>query len=264
MSKTFKAARIAGKQPEIGLVWPQLSRPPDLSANEAHIWAIPFDTDVAPRAESMECLSENERRRAEQFQFEAPRRRFLAARLALRRLLGEYLEMPAANVSLAYSRFGKPLLGEPHGDLLRFNLAHTSNLVLVAVTRGCDVGVDIEQLRPVHHLESIARRYLHPAEAKDILAAPPQLRHETFLRCWTAKEAVIKAIGTGLTDSLGTFRVPIADTRGTRVELPEFGDGRATRCWLEGLRPCDGAIGAVAFVGEQHRVSCYTLKGGNR
>src|SRR5688572_18258152 len=129
MSKTCKAARIADKQPGMCLVWPGLAKPHDLSAEEAHIWVIPIDADVAPRAESLECLSEDERRRAEQFQFEAPRRRFLAARLALRRLLGEYLEMPAANVSLAYSRFGKPLLGEPHGDLLRFNLAHTSNLV---------------------------------------------------------------------------------------------------------------------------------------
>ena len=264
MSKTFKAARIAGKQPEIRLVWPELAKPPNLWANDAHIWAIPFDADVAPRAESLECLSEDERRRAEQFQFETPRRRFLAARLALRRLLGEYLEMPAASVSLAYNRFGKPLLGEPHGDLLRFNLAHTSNLVLVAVTRGCDVGVDIEQLRPVHHLESIARRYLHPAEAKDILAAALELRHEAFLRCWTAKEAVIKANGSALTDSLGAFRVPVADTRGTWIELPELGDGDSKRCWLEALRPCDGAIGAVAFVGEQRRVSCYTLKGDNR
>jgi 4'-phosphopantetheinyl transferase len=148
--------------------------------------------------------------------------------------------------------------------LLRFNLAHTSELALVAVTRCCDVGVDIEQLRPVHHLESIARRYLHPAEAKDILAAPLELRHDAFLRYWTAKEAVIKAIGTGLTDSLGAFRVPVAGTRGTWVELPEFGEGRATRCWLEQLAPYDGTVGAAAFVGEQRRVSCYTLKGDNR
>jgi 4'-phosphopantetheinyl transferase len=263
MSKTFKAARIADKQPGMRLVWPELARPQDLSADEAHVWAIPFDAH-APSAEPLECLSEDERRRAEQFQFDAPRRRFVAARLALRRLLGEYLDMPAANVSLAYSRFGKPRLGEPHGDLLRFNLAHTSNLVLVAVTRGCDVGVDIEQLRPVHHLESIARRYLHPAEAKDILAAPLELRHEAFLRCWTAKESVIKSIGTGLTDSLGAFRVPVADTRGTWVELPEFGVGDAKRCWLEQLAPYDGTVGAVTFVGEQRRVSCYTLKDGNR
>ncbi|HEY3392584.1 MAG TPA: 4'-phosphopantetheinyl transferase superfamily protein, partial [Lacipirellulaceae bacterium] len=119
-------------------------------------------------------------------------------------------------------------------------------------------------LRPVHHLESITRRYLHSAEAKDILAVPLELRHEAFLRCWTAKEAVIKAIGTGLTDSLGTFCVPVADTRGTWIELPAFGVGDAKRCWLETLKPCNGAIGAVAFVGEQRRVNCYTLKVGNR
>jgi 4'-phosphopantetheinyl transferase len=263
MSKTFKAARIADKQPGVRFVWRELARPHELPAGEAHIWAIPINAGIEPSAESLECLSEEERRRAEQFQFEAPRRRFLAARLALRQLLGQYLDMPAASVSLAYSRFGKPLLGEPHGDLLRFNLAHTSDLALVAVTRGCHVGVDIEQLRPVHHLESIARRYLHPAEAKDILAAPLELRHEAFLRCWTAKEAVIKAIGTGLTDSLGAFCVPVADTRGTWIELPAFGDDEAKRCWLEHLALCESAIGAVAFVGEQRGVRCFALKDGD-
>ncbi|HEY3392660.1 MAG TPA: hypothetical protein VGK58_08130, partial [Lacipirellulaceae bacterium] len=142
MSKTFKAARIADKQPGMRLVWPELARPQDLSADDAHIWAIPFDADIAPSAESLECLSEDERRRAEQIRFDAPRRCLLASRLALRRLLGQYLDLPAASVSLAYNRFGKPLLGELHGDLLRFNLAHTSALALVAVTCGCDVGVD--------------------------------------------------------------------------------------------------------------------------
>lgn len=262
MSKTFKAARIADKRREIHLVWRELAEPHDLSAEEAHIWAIPFDAYVAPNAESLECLSEDELRRAEQFQFEAPRRRFLAARLALRRLLGQYLDLPAANVSLAYNPFGKPLLGKTHGDVLRFNLAHTSELALVAVTRGCDVGVDIERLRAVNRLESIANRYLHPAESTGILAAAVELQQEAFLRCWTAKEAVIKATGTGLSDSLGAFCVPVAETRGTWVELPAFGDGDAKRCWLEHLTPCENAIGAVAFVGEQRGVNCFTLKDG--
>jgi 4'-phosphopantetheinyl transferase len=259
MSNTFKAARTRDKQPALSLHWPELARPPALSADGAHVWAIRLDSDVEPCAERLECLSDDERRRADLYRLDAPRRRFIAARGALRRLLGGYLDMPAARVSLAYNRFGKPLLGEPSACSLRFNLAHTSDLALVVVTRGCDVGVDIERLRAVSHLESIARRYLHPAEADAILAAPPELRYETFLRCWTAKEAVIKAVGTGLTDSLGAFRVPVVDTRGIWIDLPAIGDGDAKRCWLEHLTPWEGAVGAIAFDGGQRRVSSFSL-----
>jgi 4'-phosphopantetheinyl transferase len=260
MSKTFKTAKLAETQPKVGLAWPELTEPPDLSANSAHLWAISLNADVEPPVASAECLSDDERRRAQQFRFDAPRRRFIAARVALRQLLGQYLDLPAANISLAYNRFGKPLLGEPHADLLRFNLAHTSDLALVGVTRGCDVGVDIERLRAVNRLESIARRYLHPAEAAGILAADVELRHEAFLRCWTAKEAVIKAAGTGLTDSLGALCVPVADTRGAWIELPACGDNDTKQCWLLHFTPCESAIGAVAFVGGQRGVSCFTLK----
>jgi 4'-phosphopantetheinyl transferase len=262
MSNTFKAARTADKQPAMSLDWPEMAKPPGLSADGAHVWAVSFDADVEPGAERLECLSDEERQRAEQFRFDAPRRRFIAARVALRRLLGEYLDVPAACVSLTCNRFGKPQLGEPAGNSLHFNLAHTSDLALIAVTRGCDVGVDIERPREVSHLESIARCYLHSAEAEEILAAPIERRHEAFLRCWTAKEAVIKAIGTGLTDSLGAFRVPALDTRGIWIDLPASGSD-VKRCWLEHLTPREGAIGAVAFVGEKRRVSRFILKDAN-
>jgi 4'-phosphopantetheinyl transferase len=260
MSKTLKTGRTANEQPALSLVWPEFAKPLDLPAKDAHIWAIPFDAEVEPDAASLQCLSDDERRRAEQFRFDAPRRRFIAARVALRRLLGEYLRVPPANVSLAYDRFGKPLLGEPAGDSLRFNLAHTSDLALVAVTRGCDVGVDVERLRAVSRVESIAGRYLHPAEAQEILCAPARMRHQAFLRCWTAKEAVIKAIGTGLTDSLGAFCVPVTDSRGEWIDLAAIGGRDVKRCWLEHLPPCEAAIGAVAFVGDERRISCFTLR----
>jgi 4'-phosphopantetheinyl transferase len=263
MSNPSKAANIVKTRSVAAYSWPEAAKPPKLSADEAHVWAIPLNNDLSASQKSLACLSADERRRAEQFQLEAPRHRFIRARVALRSLLGEYLGAPAAQISLEYAARGKPRLLDFDDGGLRFNLAHTSSLALVAVTRGCDIGVDVEQIRAVSHLEALARRYFHPSETNGILNSPPDMRHEAFLRCWTAKEAVVKAVGSGLTDSLAGFCVPDADKGGTWIELPAFGNGDSSRCWLERLTPSGGAIGAVAFVGEQRRVSCFTLKDAN-
>jgi 4'-phosphopantetheinyl transferase len=247
-------------QPVMTLLWREAAPPLGLSVDEAHVWAVSIDERLPTTDQWPACLTRDELTRAEQFQVEAARRRFVVTRVALRRLLGQYLGVPAADVVLAYSPRGKPLLGEPAADSLRFNLAHTSDLALIAVTCGCDIGVDVERLRAVSRLESIARRYFHPVEVSAILEAPVESRNKAFLRCWTAKEAVIKAIGTGLTDSLNAFRVPVADTRGAWIDLSAIRGCDATRCWLEHLTPGEGAVGAVAFVGEQRRVNRFTLK----
>ncbi len=242
------------------LHWREATPPLSLSDDEAHVWAIRIDEHDTTAQQRLAILSHEERERAEQFQLQAPRRRFIVARAGLRRLLGEYLDVPAADVALAYGPRGKPMLGGTCArGSLQFNVAHTHDLALVAVTRGCDVGVDVERLRPVSHLESIARRYFHPAEAGKILDAPAESRHEAFLRCWTAKEAAIKAIGTGLTDSLAAFCVPIANSNGAWVEMPIGANAAPLRCWLERLTPSESSTAAVAFVGEWRRVSCFTL-----
>jgi 4'-phosphopantetheinyl transferase len=240
--------------------WREATPPLPLSNEEAHVWAVPIGEYATKAEQRLALLSHDERMRAEQFQLEAPRRRFVIARTALRRLLGAYLDMPAAEITLAYRPRGKPLLGRTSASgSLQFNLAHTHDLVLIAITRGCDVGVDIERLRAVSHLESIARRYFHPAEVGEILNAPLESRHEAFLRCWTAKEAVIKATGTGLTDSLATFCVPIANANGAWIETPILDAGTLQRCWLERISPSENSTAAVALVGEQRRVRCFTL-----
>jgi 4'-phosphopantetheinyl transferase len=245
--------------------WPKAVTPPTLSNDEAHLWAVPIDESSALCERGLAHLSNEERQRADQFQLDAPRRRFIGARAALRQLLGEYLGVPAADVMVIYGLHGKPQLHEAgRSESLHFNLAHTKDLALVAVTRGCDVGVDVERLRLVSHFESIARRYFHPLEVADIFAAPQARRQEAFLRYWTAKEAVLKAVGTGLTDSLAAFCVPIGAAAGAWLEVPARGDVNPLRCWLRQLTPCHGTIGAVAFVGEKRRVTCLSLSLGDQ
>jgi 4'-phosphopantetheinyl transferase len=197
--------------------------------------------------------------------------------------------MRPANVPIEYDAAGKPKLpsslppigGSPDAIVTsldaRFNLTHSAELALIAVALGCDVGIDVERLRTVPHLEQIARRYFHPTEASEIMAAPVAGRSTNFLRCWTGKEAVLKAVGLGVSAAFDRLQVPVSEHGGEWIECSMTGKRRnansqdtltvaaemdiaACRCWLEPLAPSDEYIGALASVGQRRRVVCRSLR----
>jgi 4'-phosphopantetheinyl transferase len=239
--------------------WPTTVVPSELPGNEAHVWAVVL-AELAPADEILAILSPDERQRAERFRFDQPRWRFVQARAALRTILGRYLKSAPAEIAFHYEPSGKPSLKASHSAGLRFNLAHSEGLALVAVACGCQVGVDVERLRAVSHMEQIARRYFHRAEADEIFESAPTMRLASFLSCWTAKEAILKAIGTGLGGSLSAFRVPIGHYDGDWVSVPTAATSEPVRCWLQQLAPCSEYVAAIALLESNRHISCYTLR----
>ncbi len=231
-------------------LWPTVTEHPLLGPEEAHIWAVRLNV-TTPQFDSLATvLSSDERHRAEQFRLDAPRQRFVIARAALRILLSRYFGVTPAEVAISVDAYNKPRLAdEQHATGLRFNVAHSGNLALVAITHGCEIGVDVERLRIVRHALHISQRYFHPAEVAAIVAAAPAARDAAFMRCWTGKEAVLKAIGTSITGSLAGFQVPIDDAqdRGTWIDA---------RCWLRRLDVGDDYAAAVAVVAGERNLRC--------
>jgi 4'-phosphopantetheinyl transferase len=243
------------------LLWPLARTPPELAANEAHVWAVPLAAGIAAWDALWSTLAADERVRADKFGFDGPRRRFVVARGALRLLLAEYLGVRPEDVAFDVDGGGKPRLATRRAASdLRFNVSHSGDLALIAVAVGCEIGVDVEQLREVSNLQRIAQRYFHPGEVDDVLGTAPEERPAAFLRCWTAKEAVLKACGTGIAGKLDTFRVPLAESFEGWIDFP---GGRNTdqpsRCWLSWLVPCSGYMAAVALIGNCRRIHCHAL-----
>jgi len=240
--------------------WPQINQPVPLAAGEAHVWAVPLDISQAVWATLWDTLSSDERERADDFRFDPPRERFVIARGVLRRLLGDYLRVAPTAIEIVVDDTGKPRLAPQHAAAgLHFNVSHSGDLVMIAVTADCEVGIDVECVRDVSHLEQIARRFFHPSETSAVLGAEAARRNEAFFRCWTAKEAVLKAIGTGITGSLAEFQVPIGDTPSQSwIEWPVPPSERR-RCWLQQLDPCEGYMAAIACVQSQPAVRCFAL-----
>jgi 4'-phosphopantetheinyl transferase len=239
------------------LNWPEATAAIDLAAGDVHVWAAPLAdaNDVGRDFENL--LSADERQRAARFKLAEARRRFVTSRAALRTILGHHLAVAPPDVPLVYASNGKPQL--PAGDL-HFNVAHSGELALVAVTTDCAVGVDVERVRPVRQRDEIARRYFAPAEIDAILAVDQTQRTAAFLRCWARKEAILKAIGTGLGYPLDAFAVPVGADANAWVQLPHHGSFAAARCRLTQIDPSSDYAAAVATLGEARRPVCCTYR----
>jgi 4'-phosphopantetheinyl transferase len=242
--------------------WPKAKSPPPLLANEAHVWAVPLNDGDRANLDFASILTKKEQTRADEFRIERPRRQFVTTRAALRILLGSYLGQRPQEIAFASEGLGKPRLASQHASTdLRFNVSHSGDLGLVALTLGRDVGIDVEQRRAITHVEQIARRFFHPSEVDAVMAAQPNARNDVFLRCWTAKEAVLKAYGTGIAGSLDAFRVPPDDSFEGWVDLSAMPNlTKDSLCWLRRLLPGNGFVAAVAFVGERCDVKRHTLR----
>lgn len=220
-------------------------RPKELAANEVHIWTMPTQAAEAALNELERILCEDERERASRFHFRHLRDSFVITHGVLRSVLAGYLDLPAQEISFALGARGKPAVS--HISQLQFNLTHSDTMAAIAVLTDCEVGLDLERLRPIEDMEEIARRYFCAEEAAEILELPAVERDRAFFRCWTRKEAYIKAIGDGLSCPLDSFQVAIeADAQPRLVHIA--GDRAAAAAWtLHDLPLAPEYIAAVAY-----------------
>lgn len=181
-----------------------------LRPGEIHVWQARLEL-VRPVLDDLaETLSSDERERADRFIRTANRDQFLAAHGALRSILGRYLGRSPTQVTFALAPSGKPqLVREPGSPPLCFNLSHSADMALVALALDNEVGVDVERLRPMPDALGIAEAYFAPEEAAALRQLTGASREEAFFRCWTRKEASLKARGGGI--SLGLDRLAGAD-----------------------------------------------------
>lgn len=242
----------------MNLHWPDTLEAPPLVVGEVHVWAVPLVGTQTPPAELESMLSAKDRDRAKRFLREEAGRSFATARAGLRTILGRYLRLPPIEVPIDTAPNGKPHLAASVASDLQFNLAHSGELALVAVTSSGEIGVDVERLRPVDHWPEISSRYFHAEEAAIIGDAAHTPAN--FFRCWTRKEAVLKAIGVGIIFPLDLFRVPLDKTTRDWVDVPAHSSNAAARYWLESLVPADGYLAAFAATRQPASVTGFACR----
>jgi 4'-phosphopantetheinyl transferase len=155
----------------------------------------------------------------------------------LRHVLALYLGEAEKKIALARDERGKPLLAADP-DRIAFNLSHSGGLILVAVSRGREVGVDVERAKPERDLVALAERALRPEDGATVRAAPEAERTRVFYELWTRHEARLKCLGVGLAGEPTWPALPVA---------------------IESLPIDPGYAAALAVTGEAVPVRCWTL-----
>jgi 4'-phosphopantetheinyl transferase len=179
----------------------------ELVAGQIDVWTwrlrIP-DIELGPL---IQLLSADERARVSRLAFAQDQSQFIVARARLRQILARYLAMRAEAIVFSYGDHGKPVLSV-YQSAPFFNLSHSGEFAALAVTRCGEVGIDIEQIRPVG--AEIALRFFSKGEKETLAPLSGEEWLAAFYKCWTRKEAVLKAHGKGLSAGLASFDVSLA------------------------------------------------------
>jgi 4'-phosphopantetheinyl transferase len=227
----------------------------ELPGKVVHVWPISIQAPDSVVERFQPLLSPDETDRAARFRFENLRHSFILARGALRILLARYLKSLPQAVAFTYGSKGKPALAPP--ARLQFNASHSGDLALFAFTMDCEIGIDVEVIRPMPDMENIAKRFFCAEEAAELLSLPDGQREHGFFLCWTRKEAYIKATGDGLSAPLDAFRVTLR--RGDPAVVVHLaGDPVAAQAWtLHDLQPGPGFAAALAYRDEPRSLQLF-------
>jgi 4'-phosphopantetheinyl transferase len=225
-----KGATVAGGDDREIPTQSHLARVPPMLPDTIHLWTFRLDIGdwrnrLAPR-----WLSVDEMVRAERLTLEQQQRRFVVCRTTLRAILGAYLERLPGELTFRQGPYGKPYVDQPRASrYLHFNVSHSDELALVAVSGQREVGVDLERARPLDGVDDLVTRYFAPAERLVFDRVPPDARLSTFYQCWTLKEAYLKACGVGLSRSLAEIDVTRAE--GQPIRLLDVAGAGGARYW---------------------------------
>jgi 4'-phosphopantetheinyl transferase len=187
-----------------------LLEPPAFELDRAsiHVWQFSLTRPDSGVDKFAAVLSPDERARADRFHFERDCRRFTIARAVVRSILGVYVRSPASEIAFDYAHYGKPSLADGRSGV-RFSISHSDEIGMLAVASGRELGVDVELIRPDVETDQLAERFFSPHERESIRGLSSGERVSAFFRCWTCKEAFLKAQGLGLSRSLDSFDVEV-------------------------------------------------------
>lgn len=239
------------------------SHPPvdlDLQPHQVDVWRVFLDLPVDSVKSALASLSADETQRVARFHFPADRDRFIIAHACLRRVLAHYLHCEPDQLSFSTGEYGKPiLLSDKYID---FNLSHSGDYALIAVTRGRKVGVDVERFRQSVSHEGIARRYFSQREISELMALPPEERRVAFFNGWARKEAYIKAHGLGLSLPLDSFDVSLSPNEAAILRATRPDQEESARWTLMSLAVDPDYAGALAVEGQDLEFRLWDWKTG--
>ncbi len=215
----------------------------DLSTKQIHLWCCDLDKNEVRLDEYISLISADEIVRAKKFKFKKDRNCYIISRGILRELLGAYLDENAAKLKFEYTSYGKPYLPNKN---LNFNISHSGDMVVCAFVVGLQIGVDIEKIKQDFDVLELAQKFFSKREIEVLEKQPKEDLARAFYRCWTRKEAFIKAEGSGLSFPLNKFAVSLEDDNQAILLETDWDASEKSHWSLFSFVPEDNYIGALS------------------
>jgi 4'-phosphopantetheinyl transferase len=212
----------------MNIYWSNTDKFPVLAKNTIHVYLLDLRQAERELSQYQACLITDEMLRADKILHLESKKNFIASRGALRKLLGQYLNLAPQKIQLLQNSHGKLFL--PNLPL-EFNLSHSKDFAAFAFSSQGSVGIDIEYMRNLVDAEEIARRFFSAKEVADLLALPIDLQRRAFFQVWSRKEAFIKALGVGIFYPLHQFSVAVDEGKIGPVTLQIHDDQEKTKKW---------------------------------
>lgn len=178
----------------------------EIRADEVHVWTAPLDVPDDVFDSMLDHLSAGEQNRTGTLIEERAVRQYVVSRAMQRRILSGYVGASPSEVRFGYVAMGKPTLAHPNEIGLTFNTTHSGDLVIIAVTTGRDVGVDVELVRPVPRALRVSKRCFSQEEHERLESLPDDQRDREFLSIWVRREGTAKARGDGVWRGLASWK----------------------------------------------------------
>ncbi len=232
----------------------------ELSPQFVDVWRSTTELPAMQRISLQQCLSPLEIERANRYRAIDRREEFIIARGLLRTLLARVLREDPLDLDFSIGGNGKPALAGPEsGGAIRFNVSHSHGIILIAMTRDREIGVDVEMIRDKADHDRLAQRFFSNVECEQLRSLPPADRRRAFFHCWTRKEALLKATGMGITLALDSFDTAFWPAENAALLATRWNENEAGRWSMMHLSPSPEHVGTVAVEGHGATLRCWQV-----
>jgi 4'-phosphopantetheinyl transferase len=222
---------------------------------QIHIWSVDLDGDRHRIMRLNEVLTELERHRAAKFVNPLHRDRWTVARGSLRQILSQYLDLTPEQIVFNYGAQGKPAI---EGNPIQFNLSHSHDRAVCAISATYPVGIDLEYIHPIG-AAGLVDRFFSRSEQAIFHALPASQQQAAFFHAWTQKEAYLKACGTGLSTPLDQIEVSIDPDTPARIISTPVGQVIANNWQIHKLEISSEYAGAIVIGGDFKKIEYIDL-----
>ena len=226
--------------------WNFLNTVPKIVPDQVHLWRVRLDGVGYQDERLTAVLSAEERIRAFRFHFDRHRDRFIRTHGISRMILAKYTGIEPEKLEFGLGLRGKPYIAPVQNRLLRFNLSHSGDLMILAIAMNLELGVDVELINTQLEWSQIAANYFNEYEMQAIAGLPTKIDQlRAFYRVWTIKEAYLKARGDGMIGGLDKVVINLAQGAPEIFLALPGGEDEKRRWQAKLFRPATGACGAV-------------------